>query len=185
MSRIPLIPESGPFTTEQRLWPSGFLAGGFSDANAGASPSLDAVLAAAGGAHAKAPLLLLYGRKTVRGFDQWGRLACVSPAIVSTNRTCSTAPTAGWFSGASMRLDPLPFGPVDLYSGARRRAGWSVVLRTVVISRHFTRMLWPRCSWLESAKECGAQPSQAPRSSASEAHEQRHAGRYEIHSSFG
>ena len=64
MTRIPFIPENAPFTAEQRMWLNGFLAGVFSDAHAGASPSLDLVLAAAGGAVAKAPLLLLYGSQT-------------------------------------------------------------------------------------------------------------------------
>lgn len=64
MTRIPFIPENAPFTAEQRMWLNGFLAGVFSDANEGASPSLDAMLAAAGGAQPKAPLLLLYGSQT-------------------------------------------------------------------------------------------------------------------------
>jgi sulfite reductase (NADPH) flavoprotein alpha-component len=64
MTRIPFIPENAPFTAEQRLWLNGFLAGLFSDANAGAAPPLDALLAAASSAQAKAPLLLLYGSQT-------------------------------------------------------------------------------------------------------------------------
>ena len=32
MNQIPFIPESAPFTPEQRLWLNGYLAGLFSDA---------------------------------------------------------------------------------------------------------------------------------------------------------
>jgi sulfite reductase (NADPH) flavoprotein alpha-component len=63
MSRIPFIPENAPFTAEQRLWLNGFLAGFFSDANAGAS-TLAAALGAAGCSQVKVPLLLLYGSQT-------------------------------------------------------------------------------------------------------------------------
>src|SRR4029453_8748895 len=38
MTQIPYIPESAPFTAEQRAWLNGFLAGLFSQAPAGAMP---------------------------------------------------------------------------------------------------------------------------------------------------
>ncbi len=62
MNRIPFIPETAPFTAEQRAWLNGFLAGVFSDANS--SPSLEGALAATQNAQAKQPLLLLYGSQT-------------------------------------------------------------------------------------------------------------------------
>ncbi|MEO6785052.1 MAG: assimilatory sulfite reductase (NADPH) flavoprotein subunit [Chthoniobacteraceae bacterium] len=65
MNRIPFIPETAPFTAEQRMWLNGFLAGVFSDAN----PSGVAALAGALGAGvesagAKTPLTVLYGSQT-------------------------------------------------------------------------------------------------------------------------
>jgi sulfite reductase (NADPH) flavoprotein alpha-component len=61
MSQIPFIPESAPFSPEQRLWLNGYLAGLFSDASVGAQAL--AGLAAAPSAPAK-PLVLLYGSQT-------------------------------------------------------------------------------------------------------------------------
>ena len=65
MNRIPFIPETAPFTAEQRMWLNGFLAGVFSDAN----PSGVAALAGALGACVKStgpkpPLVVLYGSQT-------------------------------------------------------------------------------------------------------------------------
>jgi sulfite reductase (NADPH) flavoprotein alpha-component len=54
MTNIPFIPETAPFTPEQRQWLNGFLAGMFSS-----SPS-----AAGSNAAPKEPLLLLYGSQT-------------------------------------------------------------------------------------------------------------------------
>ena len=61
MSQIPFIPESAPFSTEQRLWLNGYLAGLFSDASLArrALAGLDAAPALP----AK-PLVLLYGSQT-------------------------------------------------------------------------------------------------------------------------
>jgi sulfite reductase (NADPH) flavoprotein alpha-component len=53
MTEIPFIPETAPFTAEQRQWLNGFLAGMFSGAQAGAVP-----------AEPKEPLLVLYGSQT-------------------------------------------------------------------------------------------------------------------------
>ena len=57
MNKIPFIPESAPFTGEQRLWLNGYLAGLFSDAQS---------LADAGGPSSAPaqPLTILYGSQT-------------------------------------------------------------------------------------------------------------------------
>jgi sulfite reductase (NADPH) flavoprotein alpha-component len=60
MSQIPFIPENAPFSSEQRLWLNGYLAGLFSDARAWAG--LDATPAALA-APAK-PLAVLFGSQT-------------------------------------------------------------------------------------------------------------------------
>jgi len=61
MRAVPFIPESAPFTSEQRAWLNGFLAGVFSDANSlsAATPG-----AQAGSAGVKLPLVVLYGSQT-------------------------------------------------------------------------------------------------------------------------
>ena len=56
-TRIPFIPESAPFTSEQRMWLNGFLAGLFSDAASAAG--LDTAPP-----EPKKPLLLLYASQT-------------------------------------------------------------------------------------------------------------------------
>src|SRR4249920_466521 len=60
MPAIPHIPETAPFTLEQRAWLNGFLAGLFSQAPPSAStPQLNSAPAAA-----LQPLLVLYGSQT-------------------------------------------------------------------------------------------------------------------------
>lgn len=58
MTNIPFIPESAPFTAEQRAWLNGFLAGLFSQVPGGA-PQLNAAPPKAG-----EPLLILFGSQT-------------------------------------------------------------------------------------------------------------------------
>jgi sulfite reductase (NADPH) flavoprotein alpha-component len=65
MNRIPFIPETAPFTAEQRMWLNGFLAGVFSDANpSGAAALASALGASVESAGPKAPLVVLYGSQT-------------------------------------------------------------------------------------------------------------------------
>ena len=65
MNRIPFIPESAPFTPEQRMWLNGFLAGVFSDANASGASALAGALGADGSQFVpKIPLIVLYGSQT-------------------------------------------------------------------------------------------------------------------------
>jgi sulfite reductase (NADPH) flavoprotein alpha-component len=65
MNRIPYIPESAPFTAEQRMWLNGFLAGVFSNANPSGAPALAAALSASvEAAGPKTPLTVLYGSQT-------------------------------------------------------------------------------------------------------------------------
>jgi len=59
MMQIPYIPESAPFSAEQRAWLNGFLAGLYSQVPGGAPAQLSAPPAAAG-----EPLLVLYGSQT-------------------------------------------------------------------------------------------------------------------------
>ena len=59
MSEIPFIPENAPFTSDQRAWINGYLAGFLSNAN-GTQPGASA----AGAAPALAPLTILYGSQT-------------------------------------------------------------------------------------------------------------------------
>jgi sulfite reductase (NADPH) flavoprotein alpha-component len=59
MSEIPFIPETAPFTNEQRQWLNGYLAGYFS--NAGSAPTLNGGIQPAA---AKRPVLILYGSQT-------------------------------------------------------------------------------------------------------------------------
>ncbi len=59
MNQIPYIPESAPFTAEQRLWLNGYLAGLFSAAD-GVAESPEAASPAA----ATKPLVVLYGSQT-------------------------------------------------------------------------------------------------------------------------
>jgi sulfite reductase (NADPH) flavoprotein alpha-component len=61
MTRIPYIPETAPFTAEQRAWLNGFLAGLFSQtpANGSAAPQLNGAPAAN-----PEPLLVLFGSQT-------------------------------------------------------------------------------------------------------------------------
>jgi sulfite reductase (NADPH) flavoprotein alpha-component len=58
MSQIPFIPKSAPFTSEQRQWLNGYLAGLFSDAR---QLVLESGFEAAQSTH---PLLILYGSQT-------------------------------------------------------------------------------------------------------------------------
>jgi sulfite reductase (NADPH) flavoprotein alpha-component len=60
MSQIPFIPESAPFTADQRLWLNGYLAGLFSDANLAANAMAGLSAAAA----PPKPLVVLYGSQT-------------------------------------------------------------------------------------------------------------------------
>jgi sulfite reductase (NADPH) flavoprotein alpha-component len=61
MTNIPYIPETAPFTPEQRAWLNGFLAGLFSNANAGGTPMPQ--LPAGPAANAE-PLTILFGSQT-------------------------------------------------------------------------------------------------------------------------
>jgi sulfite reductase (NADPH) flavoprotein alpha-component len=61
MTNIPYIPETAPFTPEQRAWLNGFLAGLFSNANAGGAPLPQ--LPAEPAANAE-PLTILFGSQT-------------------------------------------------------------------------------------------------------------------------
>ena len=61
MKQIPFIPESAPFTPEQRLWLNGYLAGLFSDANL--ASSVMSGLAAAPASPSR-PLAILFGSQT-------------------------------------------------------------------------------------------------------------------------
>lgn len=58
MSTIPIIPESAPFSSEQRSWLNGFLAGILSRGAAGGAPSADA------GTAEKPKLLVLFGSQS-------------------------------------------------------------------------------------------------------------------------
>lgn len=65
MNRIPFIPESAPFTAEQRMWLNGFLAGVFSNANPdGASALAVSLGVSVESAGPKTPLTVLYGSQT-------------------------------------------------------------------------------------------------------------------------
>ncbi len=65
MNRIPFIPETAPFTAEQRMWLNGFLAGVFSNANPSAAPALAGELGASvESGSPKTPLLVIYGSQT-------------------------------------------------------------------------------------------------------------------------
>ena len=65
MNRIPFIPETAPFTAEQRMWLNGFLAGVFSNANpSGAAALAGALGASVEAAGPKPPLVVLYGSQT-------------------------------------------------------------------------------------------------------------------------
>lgn len=61
MTNIPYIPETAPFTPEQRAWLNGFLAGLFSNANAAGAPMPQ--LPAGPAANAE-PLTILFGSQT-------------------------------------------------------------------------------------------------------------------------
>lgn len=61
MTQIPHIPESAPFTPEQRAWLNGFLAGLFSQVPAGSAPVTQADGASVGNGE---PLLVLFGSQT-------------------------------------------------------------------------------------------------------------------------
>jgi sulfite reductase (NADPH) flavoprotein alpha-component len=61
MLHIPYIPETAPFTPEQRAWLNGFLAGLFSDANAAGTPVPQSP---AGPAVSAEPLTILFGSQT-------------------------------------------------------------------------------------------------------------------------
>ena len=63
MDPIPFIPENAPFTSEQRLWLNGYLAGLFSNAGGGFAANAVSGLSAAPVAQ-KQPLLLFYGSQT-------------------------------------------------------------------------------------------------------------------------
>src|SRR5579871_1093344 len=60
MNKIPFIPETAPFSAEQRLWLNGYLAGFFSDAGVADSAASGNGAAAA----PKKPLVVLYGSQT-------------------------------------------------------------------------------------------------------------------------
>ncbi len=59
MTKIPYIPETAPFTLEQRAWLNGFLAGLFANGGAGDMPQLNSAPAKAG-----EPLAILFGSQT-------------------------------------------------------------------------------------------------------------------------
>jgi sulfite reductase (NADPH) flavoprotein alpha-component len=64
MSQIPFIPESAPFTADQRLWLNGYLAGLFSDATLAANAMAGLSAAPASSAAPPKPLVVLYGSQT-------------------------------------------------------------------------------------------------------------------------
>jgi sulfite reductase (NADPH) flavoprotein alpha-component len=64
MQGIPFVPESAPFTAEQRQWLNGYLAGLFSDASFGARAMAGLSAAPAAPAPPAKPLVLLYGSQT-------------------------------------------------------------------------------------------------------------------------
>ena len=61
LRRVPFIPETAPFSEEQRQWLNGFLAGLFSDATANPAVLLGQTLALAA---PPAPVLILFGSQT-------------------------------------------------------------------------------------------------------------------------
>jgi sulfite reductase (NADPH) flavoprotein alpha-component len=61
MTNIPYIPETAPFTPEQRAWLNGFLAGLFSNANSGGAPMPQLPTGPAANAE---PLTILFGSQT-------------------------------------------------------------------------------------------------------------------------
>src|SRR5262245_60523628 len=61
MTNIPYIPETAPFTPEQRAWLNGFLAGLFSNAGAGGAPMPQLPSGPAANAE---PLTILFGSQT-------------------------------------------------------------------------------------------------------------------------
>ncbi len=63
LRRVPFIPDTAPFSEEQRLWLNGFLAGLFSDATANPAALLGQAPAPALGAP-PAPVLVLFGSQT-------------------------------------------------------------------------------------------------------------------------
>ena len=73
MGRIPYIPDSAPFTPEQRAWLNGYLAGLFSDADV---PALSTELNGAAPKSAPdQPLLLMFGSQTGTGEQLAKRIA--------------------------------------------------------------------------------------------------------------
>jgi len=61
MNKIPYIPETAPFNSEQRAWLNGFLAGLFANADTGGAPMLQSNAAPAAPAE---PLTILFGSQT-------------------------------------------------------------------------------------------------------------------------
>ncbi len=62
--QIPFIPETAPFTPEQRAWLNGFLAGLFANATPGQLPGQQTIGAPAASASNAEPLLVLFGSQT-------------------------------------------------------------------------------------------------------------------------
>jgi len=100
MNHIPVIPDSAPFTLEQRAWLNGFLAGLFSQAPASQTP---ASLPTAAPAPQGPPLLVLFGSQS-------------GSAEGLAKRTAKAAEQRG-FSVRTMALNDCD--PVTLAAGGR------------------------------------------------------------------
>jgi sulfite reductase (NADPH) flavoprotein alpha-component len=72
MTSIPIIPESAPFTAEQRSWLNGFLAGVLSR---GTPLTEGATMSSVSDAAAKEPLLVLFGSQSGNAESYAKRLA--------------------------------------------------------------------------------------------------------------
>ena len=79
LTSIPYVPESAPFTPEQRAWLNGFLAGLFSQAPQEAKPA---------SAQPTEPLLVLFGFKPVPR-KGWQRKSSRRPASAVSPQPCS------------------------------------------------------------------------------------------------
>jgi len=96
MTKIPYIPETAPFTLEQRAWLNGFLAGLFANGGGSDAPQLNAVPAKVG-----EPLPILFGSQTGTAEGLAKRIAKeatqrgFAPLVLALNDQGLVCPVAG------------------------------------------------------------------------------------------
>ncbi|MFO1497217.1 MAG: flavodoxin domain-containing protein [Verrucomicrobiota bacterium] len=127
MNLLPLIPETAPFTAEQRLWLNGFLAGYYSRLNSPGSVAATAALGSAGESPAgQISLRILFGSQTGTAQNLAGRIGkeANKRGIKATVTDASDHAKIDWQAERHLLIVSSTYGDGDMPDNAQAFWDW-------------------------------------------------------------